>query len=116
MRRSGAAAQYTEGRQRLDVRVRRRPAKEDGATSVIAEPDLAAVNDVPEPESRRSGRHLRRGRVSRWTGAVQLGILVAFTAPAVVLWWHAWSGGPGSTIRCECLDPGQQVWFVAWPA
>jgi dolichyl-phosphate beta-glucosyltransferase len=34
----------------------------------------------------------------------------------VVLWWRAWTGGPGSTVRCSCLDPGQQVWFIAWPA
>jgi dolichyl-phosphate beta-glucosyltransferase len=32
------------------------------------------------------------------------------------LWWRAWTGGAASTVRCGCLDPGQQVWFVAWPA
>jgi hypothetical protein len=48
--------------------------------------------------------------------ATQLGVIGVFAVPAVALWWHAWSGGPGSTIRCSCLDPGQQVWFVAWPA
>ncbi len=48
--------------------------------------------------------------------AFQLGVIVAFTVPAVVLWWHAWSDGPGTTVRCNCLDPGQQVWFVDWPA
>jgi hypothetical protein len=45
-----------------------------------------------------------------------LGVVVAFALPAVVLWWHAWSGGAASIVRCDCLDPGQQVWFVAWPA
>jgi hypothetical protein len=24
--------------------------------------------------------------------------------------------GAASTVRCACLDPGQQVWFVDWPA
>jgi dolichyl-phosphate beta-glucosyltransferase len=48
--------------------------------------------------------------------AAHLGVILVFTVPAVALWWHAWSGGAGSTIRCLCLDPGQQVWFVAWPA
>jgi hypothetical protein len=50
------------------------------------------------------------------TVGAHLGVIVAFALPAVVLWWHAWSGGPASTVRCDCLDPGQQVWFVAWPA
>jgi hypothetical protein len=48
--------------------------------------------------------------------ARQLGLIVVFTLPAVVLWWRAWSGGAGSTLRCRCLDPAQQVWFIAWPA
>ena len=48
--------------------------------------------------------------------AVQLGVIAAFTVPAVVLWWHAWSGGLSTTVRCNCLDPGQEVWFIAWPA
>ncbi len=47
--------------------------------------------------------------------AFQLGVIVAFTVPAVVLWWHAWIGGPGTTVRCNCLDPGQEVWFINWP-
>ncbi len=50
------------------------------------------------------------------TTAVHIGVIAVFTLPAIVLWWRAWSGGPSSTIRCQCLDPGQQVWFVAWPA
>ncbi len=57
-------------------------------------------------------------RVPRWlqrTG-VHLGVIALFTLPAVFLWWNAWSGGPASTIRCGCFDPGQQAWFVAWPA
>jgi hypothetical protein len=48
--------------------------------------------------------------------ATQLGCIIVFTLPAVLLWWRAWSGGASSTIRCSCLDPAQQVWFVAWPA
>jgi len=48
--------------------------------------------------------------------AVHLGVIAVFTLPAVALWWRAWSGGPSSTVRCQCVDPGQQVWFIAWPA
>lgn len=38
------------------------------------------------------------------------------TLPAVVLWWHAWTGHLASTVTCTCGDSGQEVWFVAWPA
>lgn len=48
--------------------------------------------------------------------AFNLGVLVLFTVPAVVLWWHVWSGHPANTLTCACGDPAQEVWFVAWPA
>ena len=47
---------------------------------------------------------------------MHLAVVGAFTLPAVLLWWNAWSGGAASTVRCDCLDPGQQIWFIAWPA
>jgi hypothetical protein len=42
--------------------------------------------------------------------------IALFAIPAVVLWWDVWSGHPSSTLTCGCGDPGQQVWFTAWPA
>ncbi len=42
--------------------------------------------------------------------------IAAFAVPAVVLWWHVWTGHPSSTLTCGCGDPAQQVWFTAWPA
>ncbi len=45
----------------------------------------------------------------------QLGFIVAFTVPAMLLWWNVWAH-PASTVSCGCLDSGQQVWFIAWPA
>jgi hypothetical protein len=42
--------------------------------------------------------------------------LVCFTVPAVLLWWHVWSGHPSSLLTCGCGDPAQEVWFMAWPA
>jgi dolichyl-phosphate beta-glucosyltransferase len=48
--------------------------------------------------------------------ATHLAVVGAFTLPSVYLWWHAWTGGAASTVRCDCLDPGQQIWFIAWPA
>ncbi len=42
--------------------------------------------------------------------------LACFTVPAVVLWWHVWSGHPASALTCGCGDPAQEVWFMAWPA
>lgn len=81
------------------------------------------VGDVAQaamPDVRRRSPARRRPvfRIPRWLvrTATQLGVIGVFTVPAVVLWWRAWSGGASSTVRCSCLDPGQQVWFVAWPA
>jgi hypothetical protein len=42
--------------------------------------------------------------------------MVLFTLPAVLLWWHVWTGHPSTTLTCACGDPAQQVWFMAWPA
>jgi dolichyl-phosphate beta-glucosyltransferase len=59
-----------------------------------------------------------RSGVARATRAVgfHLGVLVLFTVPAVILWWHVWSGHPANTLTCACGDPAQEVWFIAWPA
>ena len=75
----------------------------------------------PVPATPGGPAHRRRsgGAGSTGTGRRALGHLVAialFTLPAVVLWWGAWHRGAASTVRCACLDPGQQVWFIAWPA
>jgi hypothetical protein len=42
--------------------------------------------------------------------------ILLFTLPAVVLWWHVWSGHPSSMLTCGCGDAAQEVWFIAWPA
>ncbi len=58
----------------------------------------------------------RRARPATALAARHLGVILLFALPAVVLWWHAWDGHLASTLTCPCGDPGQQVWFVAWPA
>jgi hypothetical protein len=50
------------------------------------------------------------------TLGIHLGAVALFTVPAVLLWWHVWSGHPANTLTCACGDPAQEVWFVAWPA
>ena len=50
------------------------------------------------------------------TVAFHLLALACFTVPAVLLWWHVWSGHPSSVLTCGCGDPAQEVWFMAWPA
>jgi len=59
-----------------------------------------------------------RGRVQRGLRVVAFHLLalVCFSVPAVLLWWHVWSGHPSSALTCGCGDPAQEVWFVAWPA
>jgi dolichyl-phosphate beta-glucosyltransferase len=42
--------------------------------------------------------------------------IALFALPAIVLWWHVWTGHPSSTLTCACGDPAQAVWFMAWPA
>jgi hypothetical protein len=60
----------------------------------------------------------RQRRLPAWarTFGSHLGVIGIFSVPAFFLWWRAWTSGSASTLRCPCLDPGQQVWFVAWPA
>jgi hypothetical protein len=75
------------------------------------------ASDGPGPDVRHAGRDRPAG--GRRVGVVllgQLGALAAFTAPAVVLWWHVWTGSPSSTLTCGCGDPSQFVWFLEWPA
>jgi hypothetical protein len=79
----------------------------DTAAPAGSVPDPPSPTETPAP-----------GPVPPWlrrTG-LNLGVIAVFTVPAVVLWWHAWTGGAASTVRCACLDPGQQAWFIAWPA
>jgi hypothetical protein len=54
-------------------------------------------------------------RVLRTVG-FHLVAFACFTVPAIVLWWHVWSGHPSSALTCGCGDPAQEVWFMAWPA
>jgi hypothetical protein len=80
--------------------------------------NVADVSPPPEQTAtaeRDSGPHHATSPWVRRVGA-HLGVIALFTLPAVVLWWNAWSGGAASTVRCSCLDPGQSVWFIAWPA
>ncbi len=66
------------------------------------------------PTSRTRGPD--RGRRLLGTLAFHLVALAGFTVPALVLWWHVWSGHPSATLTCSCGDPAQQVWFMEWPA
>ena len=60
---------------------------------------------------------IRRGLARAVRGLLfHLACIVVFTLPAIVLWWHVWSGSPTSTLTCACGDPAQEVWFIAWPA
>jgi hypothetical protein len=71
-------------------------------------PGAAAPDPPPRPRSRAE-------RAARAVGFHALA-MVLFAVPAVVLWWHVWTGHPASTLTCACGDPAQEVWFMAWPA
>jgi hypothetical protein len=76
-----------------------------GGAAGLAHPDEAA--SVPD---RRTLPTVVRA-VAR-----QVGLILAFSVPAIVLWWRVWSGHPGSTVSCPCWDSGQEIWFISWPA
>ena len=85
-------------------------------------PELTAATDLADTPSSFDDLTLVRspepGTLGRATRAIgfHLGVLALFTAPAVLLWWHVWSGHPANTLTCACGDPAQEVWFMAWPA
>jgi hypothetical protein len=67
---------------------------------------------TPQPAiARPAARPSPRGRAG-----LHAVVIVGFAVPAVVLYWHAWDGHLASTLTCACGDPGQTVWFLAWPA
>ena len=80
--------------------------------------DLLPIEDAADNETSAHGGAEPAARVHRRLRRVgtHLAVIAVFTLPAVVLWWRAWSVGAASTVRCACLDPAQQVWFIAWPA
>jgi hypothetical protein len=84
------------------------PARDD-------DPDVAVAGGMVDLALAASGGRAPTVRALRTVG-FHLGALAAFAVPAVVLWWHVWSGHPAATLTCRCGDPAQQVWFTAWPA
>ena len=75
------------------------------------QPDGADEPDAPPPPS-----EIGAARRILHTFGFHVAALAAFTVPAVVVWWHVWSGHPASALTCGCGDPAQEVWFMAWPA
>ena len=82
------------------------PGRSDSAPHSVADSDAALA---PDEATGRVERVLR-------TVGFHLVALACFTVPAVLLWWHVWSGHPSSMLTCGCGDPAQEVWFMAWPA
>ena len=101
------------------------PGGDAGLTLLLPEYPTGEPQDLAEPPwtaepsaarvSGRTGTGARMTRVVRRT-LFHLTCIAAFTLPAIVLWWHVWSGSPTSTLTCACGDPAQEVWFIAWPA
>ena len=81
-------------------------------------PDPPEPGVTPEPGVAGSRGSVARSRADHFlrTVGLHLGALACFTVPAVVLWWHVWTGHPSAALTCGCGDPAQEVWFIAWPA
>jgi hypothetical protein len=41
-------------------------------------------------------------------------VLLIYLALGVLVWWHAWSGGPSVTMAGGSPDPAQHAWSLAW--
>ena len=92
------------------------------STETIERTDDGPAESTP-PVARRSHAAVNRTRtalrqvLTALRGSLRhLAWILAFTLPALVLWWHVWTGHPTSTLTCACGDPAQEVWFIAWPA
>lgn len=119
-------ADLSVGNVRKSTLISRRQAALATDTSEIARTTSAPPTEQVDLGSRHRSeagsdprpRHSRSVPRSPWPArlARALVVIAVYTVPSVVLWWHAWTIGAASSIRCECLDPAQQVWFVAWPA
>ena len=35
---------------------------------------------------------------------------------SLLLWWHVWTGDPGTSTTCGCGDSSLFTWFIDWPA
>ena len=85
------------------------PAPDTTATGVRPQGRSRAASAPAGPPTDAPGAGLR-------TVGFHVVALACFTVPAVVLWWHVWSGHPTAALTCGCGDPAQEVWFMAWPA
>jgi dolichyl-phosphate beta-glucosyltransferase len=70
----------------------------------------------PDELGQRAPRRSSRTRRALRALGFHVVAIALFAVPAVVLWWHVWSGHPSSTLTCGCGDPAQEVWFMEWPA
>jgi hypothetical protein len=83
----------------------------------VASAVSTAARDAP-----RMGGPVGTERPARSAGSVagavarHIGLVLLFSVPAVILWWHVWDAHPASTVSCPCWDAGQQIWFLSWPA
>ena len=100
-----------------DGRVDARGARRHPRARVTHEADAPVRRRRPShPFPGAARRALGRTAKALRTVGFHLVALACFTVPAVVLWWHVWSGHPSSALTCGCGDPAQEVWFMAWPA
>ncbi len=108
----------------LVARVLPDPVLPDPVVHEPAMPDPVSFDPIELPraigESTEAGPE-RSHRRAAMMGALRLVLghlvrILLFSLPAIVLWWHVWTGHPTSTLTCACGDVAQEVWFIAWPA
>jgi hypothetical protein len=119
------ALRFGPGMQRTDAatdpprRTEREHTPAPPDTSPNPDPATAPPGDMPPaPDPTPDAESARHRQVPGALKAIAFhaGVIVLFTIPAIILWWHVWTTHPSTTMTCPCGDPAQQVWFTAWPA
>jgi hypothetical protein len=81
----------------------------DASPATTPEAPDVQVADPAEASTDASHYDLVRRLVPH---AAVIGVLLVISLAA---WAHVWiTGSPTSTVLCQCGDPGQAVWFMAW--
>lgn len=85
----------------------------EGGSAIIGRTEMDTqtpfhVKNVLETSPRRSST---RGSAT----ALHLGLLAGFLLLSIIIWGHVWfTGHPTHSITCQCGDPSEEVWWLAW--
>lgn len=71
---------------------------------------IARLRQAGRAVPARQPEPVRRSRQPLVTAAVGL----LYVLGGALVWWHLWGSGIGGALASGSLDPGQNVWWLAW--